>query len=208
MRTIANKFIFGFLFLFLSWKGLDGLLINYHSQQQYEVNILELEKTGTQHKRFLKINNGIAADPMIYFEENPGSPIDVVYPIISANQMMDARLGKPVEARVLVKIKNMSRECLEDGNCFLPDSTSISGITENDLLNFTKDQYQLLEEDGLKIAKDAILVEANTKPIPLAWNLLMFIGGSSFAFAILKSFFRKADNLEDYWEKVTEKKMA
>jgi hypothetical protein len=113
-----------------------------------------------------------------------------------------------VEARILVMVKNMSNECKENGICFLPDSTTVSGFTQNDLLDFNKEQYQMLEAEGIKIAKDVVLLEANSEPIAMEWNLVMLMGGSIFAFAILNSFFRKATSLEDYWEKVTEKKMA
>ena len=196
-----------FVFALLIWKGFDGLLINFHSDKIYEADIRKIETSGTQGNRFLKIRNGIALGSFIYSHENSGSAIEVIYPIISADQLTKAKEGKPAEAKVLVKITGMSAECLEDGMCFLPDSTVLTGLTESELLYLGAEQKQQLQTEGVKVSPNAVLLLPNTQPITLQWNLLMLLGGSIFAFAILKSFFRKASSLEDYWEKVTEKKM-
>lgn len=48
-------------------------------------------------------------------------------------------------------------------------------------------------------------LEGKEDAIEWYWNLLMFLGGTVFGFTILKSFFRKASSLEEYWKKITEK---
>jgi hypothetical protein len=78
MRTLAHKFIFGLFFLFLIWKGFDGLLINFHSGKLFEADIREIEIFGTKENRFLKIKNGIAVGTYIYGEASSGSGLDVI----------------------------------------------------------------------------------------------------------------------------------
>lgn len=205
MKTVLNKVIFSLFFLYASWKGLDGLFINYYSSSLHELDIESLEKKGCDNNRYLKINNGVTAGTFIYLEENNYSNIDVYYPIISHKQAELLRLGRPITAHLIVQINNLNRNCIKDETCYLIDSTSVTGITKEGFDDLRRDDFKSMETDLLTIDKNAILIEPDIKPIALHWNLLMFIGGTIFAFTLLKSFFRKASGLREYWVKITEK---
>lgn len=208
MRTAVNKIIFGAIFYYLAWKGLDGLLVNYYSSSVFEVDISEVENMEINKYRFLKIDNGIAYDSFLYYENGSRSKIDVVYPLISAKQVASLEAGEEIEAKVFVKRNDLLRSCLTNSACFYKDSTSIKGLSLKGFDNLSEGDFASFTDDQLKVSHTPILLDADSEPISIRWNLLMFLGGGLFGFTIIKSFFRKAESIEDYWRKVTEKYAA
>jgi hypothetical protein len=204
MKTIINKIVFGALFCFVSWKGLDGLFVNYYSRSLFDIDIEKLDQSDGDRHRYFKVNNGIAYGTYIYYEENLYSPVDIVYPVISAKEVEDLQNGRNVEAKLLVRRNKLNRDCLKYGSCFYGDSISVMGLSRIGLESLSDNDYMMLEDEHLKIAPNAILLEAGAGPVAIHWNLLMFIGGTVFAFTILKSFFQKAYSIQEYWMKVSE----
>jgi hypothetical protein len=205
MRTIINKIFFGAIFIFLSWKGLDGLTINVLYNSETSIDILQLEQSQELSSRNLEILNGLIGEDFVYYESDQYSPVDIVYPLMSYEQHEKLNKLEPILVRVLVRINNQSRNCLRDGNCIPIDSTSVKGIVKIGLENLRSSDFETLESDLLKLSENVILIEPNKEPIVWYWNLVMFLGGTVFGFAILKSFFRRASSLQEYWKKITEK---
>lgn len=88
MGTVINKIVFGVIFMFILWKGLDGLIINifYSSTDYYD--ILQLEQSNKIESRNLEIANGIVyKKDFFYYEKDQFSPVDVVYPLLSSQQL-------------------------------------------------------------------------------------------------------------------------
>lgn len=106
---------------------------------------------------------------------------------------------------MLVRLNNQNRDCLTDGNCIPNDSTLVKGLVKVGLENLTNSKFGGLESEFIKLDNNVILLEPNEEPIALHWNLVMFIVGTLFGFAILKSFIVRASTIEDYWKKITEK---
>lgn len=205
MRTIINKIVFGILFCYVSWKGLDGLFINYYSQSLYEIDINDVGTETINDHRYLKIKNGIAYPTYAYYEENPYSEVDVLYPLVSAKQLESLREGKKIEAKLFIKRNNVARSALDNKAYFYPDSIPIIGLTQTGLDNLRSGDLEVLQDENLNLPNNPIIIESGSQPIGLPWNLLMFIGGTVFGFTILKSFFRKADSVKDYFYKIAEK---
>jgi hypothetical protein len=205
MRTIINKIFFGAIFIFLSWKGLDGLTINVLYNSETSIDILQLEQSHELSSRNLKVLNGLIGEDFVYYESDQYSPVDIVYPLMSYEQHEKLNKLEPISIRVLVRINNQRRNCLRDGNCIPIDSTSVKGIVKVGLENLRSSDFETLESDLVKLSENVILIEPNEEPIVWYWNLAMFLGGTVFGFAILKSFFRRASSLKEYWKKITEK---
>ncbi len=204
MKTIANKIFFGIVFIFLSWKGLDGLIINVLYNSKTTIDILDLEKKEEVSHRNLEILNGKVGDGLLYYESNSYSNVDLLYPLISQQQAERFNQLEPISIKVLVRLNDQPRTCLSNGKCIAADSTIIRGIVKVGLENLQYTDYQILESDLITIDEDVILIETNEETISWYWNLAMFLGGTVFAFAILKSFFRRASSIEEYWNKITE----
>jgi len=205
MRTIINKLFFGAIFIFISWKGFDGLIVNIFYSSETTIDILELEKSTTIDSRNLEILNGLSGEEFIYYEADYYSPVDIIYPLISQEQAERLSQFQPISIRVLVKINNQSRGCIRNSNCIPKDSTTIRGIVKTGLENLRSGDFDTFESDLVKLHDDVILIEPGEEIIPWFWNLLMFLIGTIFGFTILKSFFRRASSFAEYWEKVTEK---
>ncbi|MBN7811235.1 hypothetical protein J0A68_09720 [Algoriphagus sp. H41] len=206
MKTILNKLIFGGLFIFLSWKGLDGLIINTFHGNTETFDISQLEQSKIIESRNINIVNGISyKEDFIYYEENQFSPVDIVYPLLSFEQAERLANSEPISVKILVRLNNQNRDCLTSGNCLPVDSASVNGLVKTGLENLKSSDFETLETDLLRLDENAILIELNDKPILWYWNLAMFAGGTIFGFAILKSFFRRANSIEEYWTLVTEK---
>ncbi len=205
MRTILNKIFFGAIFIFLSWKGLDGLLINLFHSSDTSLDILQLERSKKNNYRNVEIHNGIAGQTFVYYQSDSYSPVDIIYPLISHEQSLKLNQLKPISVRVLVRISNLNRNCVKNNTCIPIDSTAVNGIVKMGLENLSSNDIAVLESNLVKLDKNVILIESGERPIIWYWNLAMFIGGTIFGFAILKSFFRQASSLEEYWEKITEK---
>lgn len=206
MVTILNKIFFGGLFIFLSWKGFDGLIINlfYHSTETYD--ILELEQSDEIDSRNIEIRNGIAyKEDFIFYESDQYSLIDVVYPLLSHQQNKKYHNSESVKIKVLVRLNNQHRSCISKGNCIPQDSILVKGMVRIGLDNLSSSDFKALETELVTIDENVILLEPNEEPIIWYWNLLMFVVGTVFGFTILKSFFRRASSLKDYWKKITEK---
>ncbi|SDK43986.1 hypothetical protein SAMN05421823_102737 [Catalinimonas alkaloidigena] len=205
MRTIFNKLLFGALFFFVSWKGLDGLKINYYARTPYEADIAALETEGAHDPRYVTIHNAIAAGPYLTSADERSLTTDITYPVISQAQQDRLLAGQPVTAHLLVQLPKRPRNCENYNTCLLPDSTLLSGVTKAGLEKLSADNLHLLESDLLTIAPEALLLEPYTTPVALYWNLLMFLGSGLFAFTLLKSFFRRATSVSEYFEKISEK---
>jgi hypothetical protein len=206
MKTIFNKIIFGGLFIFLSWKGFDGLVINIFHSNTKTFDISQIEQLNTVNERNIDIINGISyKEDFIYFQENQFSTVDIIYPLLSSKQAEKHYKDEPINVKVLVRLNNQTRDCLTSGNCLPPDSTSVNGLVKSGLENLSEDDFKALETDLLKLDKNVILLVPNEKPIVWYWNLAMFVVGTIFGIAILKSFFRRANSIEEYWTMVTEK---
>ncbi|MBU2913541.1 hypothetical protein [Reichenbachiella agariperforans] len=206
MRTIINKIIFGCLFIFLSWKGFDGLIINFFHSSTDTYDIIQIEQSDNLSSRNIEILNGIAfKDDFIYFESNQYSSVDIVYPLMSSEQEEKYYNSEPINIKVLIRLNNQDRNCLSNGNCIPNDSTTVNGLVKTGLDNLRSGDFESIESELVKFDEDIILLEPNDGPIVWYWNLMMFIGGTLFGFVILKSFFRRASNFEEYWKMVTEK---
>lgn len=206
MRTILNKIIFGGLFIFLSWKGLDGLIINIFYNSTDTIDITQLEKSDNIDVRNIEIINGISyKEDFIYYESNQFSPIDIIYPILSHDQTEKYYNSEPINIKVLVRLNNQKRTCLTNGNCIPSDSTSLKGLVKVGLENLRDADFETLESDLVKLDDNFILLEPNEEPIIWYWNLIMFLVGTVFGFAILKSFFKRASSIDEYWKIITEK---
>jgi hypothetical protein len=184
---------------------LDGLTINVLYNSETSIDILQLEQSQELSSRNLEILNGLIGEDFVYYESDQYSPVDIVYPLMSYEQHEKLNKLEPILVRVLVRINNQSRNCLRDGNCIPIDSTSVKGIVKIGLENLRSSDFETLESDLLKLSENVILIEPNKEPIVWYWNLVMFLGGTVFGFAILKSFFRRASSLQEYWKKITEK---
>lgn len=203
MGTILNKVFFGGLFIFLSWKGLDGLLINifYHTTESYD--ILELEQSENIDARNIEIINGIVfRDNFIYYESNELVTVDMVFPLLSNEQIQNYNNSEPITIKVLFRLFEQSRNCLTTGICLPEDSVALKGLVKIGLENLNRDDFEALESDLLKLDKNVILVEPEDEPIVWYWNLAIFVVGTVFGFTILKSFFRRATSLRDYWRRM------
>lgn len=206
MRTVLNKIIFGCVFIFLSWKGFDGLIINifYNSMETYD--IFQLEQSEDVKSRNLEILNGISLkEGVIYYDTNQNSLVDIVYPLLSSEQEEKYYNSEPINIKVLVRINNQHRHCLSNGKCIPSDSTSVNGLVKVGLENIKSGDFEFLESELVTLDENIILLEPDEEPIIWYWNLVMFIGGTLFGFVILKSFFRRASSVGEYWKKVTEK---
>lgn len=207
MRTVLNKIFFGAIFLYVSWLGLDGLTINLFHNSTKTLDIIELEKLGHVEARNLEITNGISyKEDFIYYESNSYSPVDIIYPLISHEQSEKYYNSEPIKIKLLIRLNSQNRSCLKTGNCIPKDSSSVMGFVKVGLENLRNYDFQSLEWELVSLDENVILLEPNNEePIKWYWNLLMLLGGTIFGFTILKSFFRKASSLEEYWKKVTEK---
>lgn len=205
MKTIIHKLIFGVLFTFVSWKGLDGLMINQFSGTLLEIDIEELEKGRDESKRYLKVLNGIAGENYLFYEAGSYSSVDIVYPVFSNKQAEKYKNGEPVTIKLLVRLIDQSRSSLNRGDFYHEDSSSLIGLTKAGLENLQKQDFYKLETDLIKLDENVILLEPGSKPINFWLNFTMFLVGTVFSFTILKSFFRRASSFKEYWEKVTEK---
>jgi hypothetical protein len=207
MKTILNKLFFGCVFIFLCWKGLDGLILNIFHQSTKTYDIEEFENLDKVDARNIEILNGVACiQELMYYEENSySSYIDVVYPLISQKQMKRYLNSDVIEIKALIRINNQSRDCLSTQNCIPNDSTIIKGLVKVELESLGITGFKELSSELVRIDKNVILIEPNTEPITWYWNLIMFVVGLVFGFTILKSFFQKASTLKEYWDKITEK---
>lgn len=206
MRTILNKIFFGCIFIFLSWKGFDGLIINFFYNSTLSIDILELEQSDKLDSRNIEIINGIPfKENFIYYESSPNSQVDIVYPLLSSEQTEKYYNSEPIIIKVLVRLNNQYNYCKSNGNCIPNDSTSINGLVKVGLENLSSDDFKAFESELVKLDENLILLEPNEEPIVWYWNLAMFIAGTVFGFTILKSFFRRASSINEYWKKVTEK---
>lgn len=208
MRTILNKLFFGAIFIFLSWKGFDGLIINIFYSSESTFDIVQLEKSMSIDSRNLEILNGLAGEDFVYYQADYYSPVDIIYPLISHEQAERLSLSEPISIRVLVKINNQNRSCIQSGSCIPRDSTAISGIVKTGLENLRSGDFEILESDLVKLHDDVILIEPDEEPVIWYWNLVMFLVGTIFGITILKSFFRRASGFAEYWEKITEKEVT
>ncbi|MCR9252531.1 MAG: hypothetical protein NXI20_19065 [bacterium] len=201
MGTIINKIIFGLLFGFLSWKGLDGLFIYYHSRNLYEIDIKAYEDGGDRSQRYLTIQNGIGVPEYLYYGGDDDYHFGVIYPVISNAQYERLLVGDIVNVFVLVERSEFSRS----GNYMLEDSTDLTGLTAIGMEGLSDADIDMFESSNLKISNDAVLIQLGEEPIPFHWNLIMFLLGTVFSFTLFKSFFRRASSVKEYWFKITEK---
>lgn len=206
MNTILNKVIFGCFFIFLSWKGFDGLIINVFYNTTETFDIRQLEQTDKIDARNIEVVNGMSyKEDFIYYQSDRSSRVDIVYPVLSYEQAKKYYNSEPINIKVLVRLNNQPRSCLETGICIPGDSTSVSGLVKVELENLRSSDFKTLESELVKLDENVILLEPNEEPITWYWNLAMFVVGMVFGFTILKSFFRRAASFEEYWNKVTEK---
>ncbi len=206
MKTILNKLIFGVIFIYVGWKGLDGLFINLYSGPLLTIDIAKLNNIDASKNRHLCVLNGLKVNQnnLIYYQRNPYTPIDVLYPVISHQQKQSLLDSKPITIKLLVKLSNQSYQCVENNSCTLTDSTILTGLTEVGIKKLNNSELSLLENNLLKIDENVIILEQGASPINIWWNLAMFIAGTIFACTIWKSFVRKANTLNEYWTKITE----
>jgi len=205
MRTVINKIFFGVIFIFLSWKGSDGLIINLKYQSVSDIDIEALEEDEQFESRNLNVLNGIRMDDFIYYSSGMNSPIDIVYPLISAKQKAVLDSGDLITIKVFVRLTDQQWNCLDNQYCIPEDSSSIRGLVKTGLENIRSSDFSQFETAQVGIDESAILVQPGAEPISWQWNLAMFLGGTIFGFTILKSFFRRASSLKEYWAKITEK---
>lgn len=206
MNAIVNKVFFMIVFGAISWLGLDGLLVNYYSRSFKTLDIIEIEKEGILAERFVEITNGIATGDFAFSDGIVGG--NVLYPLISAAARQQMQINQePVEVKVLVLRKYVDSGCIYNNTCASSNGAAIMGVVSRGLGKVDKEIGLLFEEDieegTIKLAPDVIVLEER-ELISWYWNLLMFIGGTFLSFKILKSFFRKASSLEDWFYKVAE----
>lgn len=203
MKTLLNKFLFGALFIFLSWKGLDGLILNAIHSDTTTIDVWELEKHPLFESRNVKITNGCAGSAL-YLQADYAGPIDILYPLLSAAQVINLSKGKPIRVKVLVRLKNRPSQCVGDRSCLPKDSTPVKGLVKVGFENLNTDDFKAFESDLVQVDKDALLVDPEEETIVWYWNLAMFLIGTVLAFVIVKSFFRKASSMGDYFKKIME----
>ncbi len=165
MRTILNKLFFGAIFIFLSWKGFDGLIINIFYSSESTFDIVQLEKSTAVDSRNLEILNGLSGKDFVYYQADYYSPVDIIYPLISHEQAMRLSQSEPISIRVLVKINNQNRSCIQSGSCIPRDSTTVSGIVKTGLENLRSGDFEILESDLVKIHDDVIIIEPGEEPV-------------------------------------------
>ncbi len=169
-------------------------------------DIFQLEQSEDVKSRNLEILNGISLkEGVIYYDTNQNSLVDIVYPLLSSEQEEKYYNSEPINIKVLVRINNQHRHCLSNGKCIPSDSTSVNGLVKVGLENIKSGDFEFLESELVTLDENIILLEPDEEPIIWYWNLVMFIGGTLFGFVILKSFFRRASSVGEYWKKVTEK---
>ena len=205
MGTIANKVLFMIVFGVVSWIGMRGLLVNYYASSLKTFDIHELEKEGIGSERFLEVTNGIATNDFAFLEGLLG--VNVLYPLISAEakqQMLQSE--QPVEVKVLVLRTDVDSGCVYNNSCSRPGGVAIKGVVSLGAKKAAEEMgfYKAAFEGGsIKLAPDVIVLEEHD-PISWYWNLLMFVGGTFLSLNILRSFFQKADGVEDWFYKVAE----
>lgn len=206
MRTVLSKAIFGVLFLMLAWKGVDGLIINFFYSKTETFDIHELEKMKTLETKNLVLKNGVSYnDDFIYHESENFGFVEIIYPLVSQKQKEKYLNFEPITVKLLVKIDHVDKNCLKSRDCFPKDASTVSGLAKSGLENLDASELKPLETSLVKIDENAIILELGDKPVTWYWNLLMFIIGAFFGIIILKSFFRKASSIKEYWQKITEK---
>lgn len=206
MRTVLSKIIFGGLFLMLAWKGVDGLIINFFHSKTETFDIQELEKVKTLETRNLVVKNGVSYnEDFIYSESENFGFVEIVYPLVSQKQKEKYLNFESITVKLLVKMDHVDKNCLKSGDCFPKDGSTVSGLVKSGLENLDASELKPLETSLVKIDENAIILELGDKPVSWYWNLLMFLVGAFFCIIILKSFFRKASSVEEYWQKITEK---
>lgn len=205
MKTIINKFFFGILFLFLAWKGLDGLIINVFHSTTKTYDILQFETSNEAPTRNIEILNGIPyRKELMYLEADAYSPIDIIYPLVSSEQLAKAQKNEPITIKVLIQLNEQDPDCIIDKSCLPEDSTAVKGLVKVELENLHREDFNYFESDLISLDDQVILLQPNEVPIAWYWNLIMFGAGILFGVTILKSFFRRASSLKEYWQKITE----
>ncbi|WP_200974973.1 hypothetical protein [Echinicola sp. 20G] len=209
MQTVLYKFIFGGLFIFVAWKGIDGILINIYHGELTRYDIGEFEEVEIHSERNLEISNGIPLKGnSIFYQPDRGGDIDVIYPIISSAQYDKLVQKKPINIKVFVRLDKQSPYCAEDGGCIPDAGEPIRGLVKSGFENLDFEDFKMIESELINIDKNCILIKLNEKPLIWYWNFLMLLVGMIFSITILKSFFKKASNLKEYWEKITEKDLV
>lgn len=205
MFTIISKFFYAAVFIFLSWKGLDGLFINMFHSEKVTSDIAEIEVNPQFMARNLEILNGLAIPDGFFHGPYDYNKIDLVHPLVSYQQYQKYQKSEPITIKVLLRLNEQDHDCIFSQDCYWKDSVAFHGMVQVGLENLGDYSSQGFDSDLLKIDEKVLILERYTEPISWYWNLLMFLVGTVFGFTILKSFFRRASSFKEYWEKVTEK---
>ncbi|MBT33676.1 MAG: hypothetical protein CMO01_28770 [Thalassobius sp.] len=206
MRIVLNKIFFLCVFVYLLWLGVSGLIVNFSSWELEEFQMEEIESNGVGFSKYIKIKNSYPTGEYVWLQnEDSETRIDLIYPIVSIEKYEDILYGEKVIVNAFVRLNNVKNSCLLDSTC-IPNDIDIKGVIKSGFDSFSYDEMKVFETDNIQLAEDFILIENGTKPRELYINIILFLVGSIFGGAILKSFFKKSSSFKDWIDNVTEKK--
>jgi hypothetical protein len=144
-----------------------------HKLRAYTIE--EALQNGIGDADFIELNGAWLPGDFVYkAAKNPNNPGVIIYPVLSAEQQQARDNGQPVKPGIIAWTTNFPSECVEAGNCILPEQLSLRGIVR-DLPKDRRAAY-LLQAKGYQISENALLIEHGRSPLAWHWNALMMMG--------------------------------
>lgn len=118
-------------------------------------------------------------DYIVVPAKNAADRAVLLFPLLSKAQLAELDAGNVVTPKVIAWTKNFKMECDEDNSCAPRVQVDAVGVVRT--MQQDKNKAHLLPAAAYKLAENPNYIEIDRHPLAWYWNLLMLVGGISFA---------------------------
>ncbi|MCB9290478.1 MAG: hypothetical protein H6560_24420 [Lewinellaceae bacterium] len=174
--------ILGCVVVFIN--GCNSLISQHFGTHKLRVYTIEqVQESGIGDADFIEVEDAFLSGDFVFkAAKNPSNPGAIIYPVLSAKQMVAHGKGENVAPDIIAWTTDFPSQCVEAGNCIKAGTISLRGIVR-ELPNDRQGQKQLAAK-GYDIGEKVIYIEHGQEPLQWYWNLLLMFGAAAVAFGV------------------------